>query len=156
MRDESQLKRFAARMRKQMTPAERHLWKRLSAISKCYAQMVVGSYIVDFAIPRRRLAIEVDGSAHAGKEGYDSERDAILARAGWRVVRFSNESVLAEVDAVVSAVQRALGLMPLPVIDESATQPRPRVGDAVQFGCAVRKWKRLHPPVPAVGRLVKK
>lgn len=139
-----------------MTPAERRLWARLRLLPGCKCQFVLGSYIVDFAFEGRRLAVEVDGSSHVGKEGYDSGRDAVLERAGWRVVRFSNESVLTEVDAVIGAIEKALTLKRLRVLNADAIRPRARIGDAVQFGCAVRKWKRLHPPVPAVGRLVKK
>lgn len=155
MRDGAQQERFAAKMRRHMTRAERHLWRHLRGF-RCYPQRVLCGYIVDFAFPKGRLAVEVDGSSHNGKESYDSERDAVLALAGWRVIRFSNTSVLTEVEAVVGAIRKALALPPLRRIKADAEKPRPRIGDAVQFGCAVRKWKRLHPPVPAVGRLVKR
>jgi very-short-patch-repair endonuclease len=149
--------RLADRMRERMTPPEALLWSYLRReFRHCRPQKVLGSYIVDFAFPGRRLAVEVDGSAHTGREAYDSERDAALARYGWRVLRFTNQSVMVEAPAVVDAIRRALALPRLPRLSDEAERPSLRVGDAVQFGCAVRKWKRLHPPVEAIGRLVRK
>lgn len=147
---------FANRLRQNMTAAESHLWARLSQMPGWVAQRVLGSYIVDFAHCGRRLAIEVDGTAHVGREAYDSERDAVLARGGWRVVRFSNESVLAEREAVIAAINRALSLRMLPCYGDGLERQLPRIGDAVRFGCAVRRWKRLHPPVEVSARLVRK
>jgi hypothetical protein len=43
--------------------------------------------IVDFFAPEPRLAVEVDGAAHVGRERRDRERDAYLARYGVRVLR---------------------------------------------------------------------
>jgi very-short-patch-repair endonuclease len=149
--------RYADRMRERMTPPEALLWSYLRReFRHCRPQKVLGSYIVDFAFPSKRLAVEVDGSAHDGREAYDAERDAVLARYGWRVVRFSNQSVMVEAAAVVDAIGKALDLPRLPRLSDEAERPTARVGDAVQFGCAVRKWKRLNPPVAAVGRLVRK
>ena len=57
------------RLRKNATDAERKLWsilrsKRMAGL-KFFRQYSVGSYILDFYCPERRLAIEVDGGQHA-------------------------------------------------------------------------------------------
>ena len=57
------------RLRKNATDAERKLWSilqsRRMAGLKFFRQYSVGSYILDFYCPERRLAIEVDGGQHA-------------------------------------------------------------------------------------------
>ncbi len=56
-------------------------------------QHKIGRYIVDFAIRKQRIAIEIDGGVHAlpGRPEYDAMRQADLESKGWRFVRFSTE-----------------------------------------------------------------
>ncbi len=47
-------------------------------------------YVLDMAWPSRRIALEYDGFAsHEGRNDYDSERDARMARRGWITIRAS-------------------------------------------------------------------
>ena len=58
-------------------------------------QKVFGSYIVDFYIASKKLAIELDGSQHyedTGKD-YDKRRDAYLKSLGLTVLRYANSDV---------------------------------------------------------------
>jgi very-short-patch-repair endonuclease len=64
-------------------------------------------YIVDFYCPAERLAIELDGSAHHGREEYDRKRDADLAAYGVRVLRFPNFRVMAHPDRFRAEVMAA-------------------------------------------------
>lgn len=49
-----------------------------------------------------RLVIEVDGAYHVERARADAKRDAVLARAGYRVLRFEAEIVMREIDAAVA------------------------------------------------------
>ena len=83
--------RAARRLRRDATDVERLLWR---ALRECGAghrfrrQHPVGAYIVDFAYPAGKLAIELDGSQHLAREAADAARTAELARRGYRVIRF--------------------------------------------------------------------
>lgn len=72
-------------------------------------QHVVGEHIVDLAIPSVKLAVEVDGRSHIGRQAADARRDRKLARLGWRVLRLEAELVLREPEVAVECVRRAVG-----------------------------------------------
>src|SRR5215207_7409592 len=66
---------------------------------------------VDFAYPKRRIAIELDGAAyHSGEvaERRDRRRDNRLGAIGWRVLRFGWNDVTRSPDYVLG-MMRALG-----------------------------------------------
>jgi len=91
----------AAEMRKNPTPAEAKMYEILyqSVVPKYpenifYRQSVQFGYILDFYCPKLRMGIEVDGSIHDGREAYDRNRDAALARRNIRLYHFSNDDVL--------------------------------------------------------------
>ena len=72
-------------------------------------QAPIGPYIVDFVCFDNRLIIEVDGGQHAAQGCYDSERTARLEKEGFRVIRFWNNEVLKEMEAVKEAIWAAVG-----------------------------------------------
>ena len=72
------------------------------------SQVAIGTFIVDFFCPARRLIVEVDGSIHDARREVDSERDLRLASLHLRVLRVRNEDVLQDVDAVLRVIARAL------------------------------------------------
>jgi hypothetical protein len=66
---------------------------------------------VDFAYPRARLAIEIDGaSVHLQRRVWerDAERRAVLAAAGWRVVPVTSAQLDASEAAVLECIANAL------------------------------------------------
>ena len=65
-------------------------------------------YIVDFVCLRRKLIVEVDGGQHAERLEYDEARSAWLKRQGFRVLRFWNNEVLDEIEAVLEVTREAL------------------------------------------------
>ncbi len=67
--------------------------------------------MVDFCAPRHGLVIEVDGSKHAIHECEDAARTAELESQGYRVLRFWNQDVLNDMDAVGAAILEALRLI---------------------------------------------
>ena len=90
---------------------ERLLWSRLRRKQvgvRFLRQQPIGPYIVDFFCPPANLIIEVDGRSHDGRFAYDQRRQAELTRRGYTVVRFSNDEIIADVDAVASQIESLL------------------------------------------------
>jgi very-short-patch-repair endonuclease len=110
---ENLLKDRARRMRREPTDAEGKLWRILRGGRlgghKFRRQEPIGPYIVDFACHRRKLAIELDGSQHAGS-ARDVEREAWLRARGFETLRFWNNEVLTNPDGVAHAIAMKLGL----------------------------------------------
>ncbi|QGZ33462.1 endonuclease domain-containing protein [Stappia indica] len=103
----------AKSLRRDMTEAERKLWRalrghRLEGIS-FRRQMPIAGYIVDFAAPAHRLVVELDGSQHGEARGarVDRLRDETLSGLGWKVLRFWNPDVLKELDGVCRKILEA-------------------------------------------------
>jgi len=100
-----------AELRRDMTVPETILWSRLrqSQLSdlKFRRQYGVGPYIVDFYCPRSKLAIEIDGDSHfetADAEARDRDRTAYLERHAIHFLRFTNDQIGTELDAVLAAI----------------------------------------------------
>ena len=104
--------RRAAELRRVPSEAEQKLWLRLRAHRLQDAhfrrQHAIGPYITDFCAPRKKLIIEVDGSHHLEQEQYDADRTAFLEANGYRVLRFWNNEVLGNIDAVLEVIWEAL------------------------------------------------
>lgn len=100
-------------LRTNQTEAEQRLWYHLRAHrflgAKFKRQKPIGSYIVDFVCVERGLIIELDGGQHAGRIGYDRQRDTWLRDNGFRVLRFWNNQVLFELEGVLEVITRELG-----------------------------------------------
>ncbi len=107
----------ARKMRRQLTDAELKLWNELRAhrlMGLAFRrQMPIAGYVVDFACPSKKLIVEVDGSQHGAAENAsrDRVRTAKLEALGWTVLRFWNDDVLRDIDAVCGHVVIAAGLM---------------------------------------------
>jgi very-short-patch-repair endonuclease len=107
----------ATAMRRAMTDAELKLWNELRAHRLMglgfRRQVHIAGYIVDFACPRERLVVEVDGSQHGedNNAAKDSARTARLEQDGWTVLRFWNDDVLSDIDNVCRHIVTAAGLM---------------------------------------------
>lgn len=56
------------------------------------------------------LVVEVDGAYHAEREQMDDDevRTAHLEQIGFRVVRFSNEEVLSDIERVLERIRNEL------------------------------------------------
>ena len=99
-----------------MTDAEAALWPRLRAKRfggfNFRRQYVCGPYILDFYCPARRLAIELDGGQHfeLAALAYDRRRTQYLRSHEIEVLRFPNDVVFKEPDAVLESIAIALGL----------------------------------------------
>ena len=94
-------------LRRNMTDAERALWGRLRSCQvkgyKFRRQHPFSDFILDFVCLEAKLAVEVDGGQH-NDSAKDALRDQAMFNAGFRVMRFWNNHVLNELDAVVEAI----------------------------------------------------
>jgi very-short-patch-repair endonuclease len=103
--------RLARELRRSATEAEKRLWWSLREFGTEYRfrrQHPVGRYIVDFAYPRGKIAIELDGSQHMAQQRADAARSAELSRHGYRVIRFWNNDVLADLPGVLERIRQEL------------------------------------------------
>ncbi len=97
-------------MRKRPTRAEMMLWQRLRGKRmrghKFRRQQPLGRFIVDFYCRQAQLVVEVDGVSHHSTEAaiYDGQRTRFLEELGLSVLRFSNEQVIYETDAVLNTI----------------------------------------------------
>jgi len=75
-------------------------------------QYPIDPFIVDFACVEKKLVGELDGGYHEYVENQDRTRQQQLESAGWSVIRFTNEDVAGDVEAVGIAIARHLGIEP--------------------------------------------
>ena len=99
-------------MRASLTPSEAALWarirgRRLGVVFRRQAPLL-GRYIADFLAPAERLVIEVDGGHHTAQARADAHRDAVLVRAGYRVLRLEAVLVMREIETAIALVRAAL------------------------------------------------
>ena len=98
----------ARKLRRNLTDAERALWKHLRmrqiAGYKFRRQQPIGKYIVDFMNFEKRVIVEWDGGHHSQQGDYDSTRTAWFEAEGYRVLRFWNNQVLKEIEAVKEVI----------------------------------------------------
>ena len=102
---------FAKRLRREMTPAERALWRALrrNALDGLHfrRQQVIEGFIVDFYCDAVKLAIEVDGKPHEEQGEYDELRAEVIARQGVRIIRIPNEA-LHDIEAVIEFIKEKI------------------------------------------------
>lgn len=119
----------ARHLRREMTLPEVLLWRELrrKAVEglRFRRQHPIDRCVVDFYCPSARLAIEVDGFAHAmgDNPARDIRRDAWLASRGIRVLRIPAADILDENarDGVVRLIAEEARNRPPP----AATRPPP-------------------------------
>jgi very-short-patch-repair endonuclease len=103
----------AKELRRQMTPAEQRLWDvlRTNQMAGLHfrRQHPISGFIADFYCGAAKLVVEVDGAVHDERPEYDAERDQVLTALGLRVLRFSNDEVLSNMEAVVERIRSAAG-----------------------------------------------
>ncbi|WP_071590732.1 endonuclease domain-containing protein [Synechococcus sp. PCC 7336] len=106
-----ELDRAAKQLRKKLTPAEACLWQALRNRQlrglRFRRQHPIDRFIADFYCPACKLAIEVDGAVHDDRTEVDAARTQAMEAYGCRVIRFANQQVLNDLDAVLDAIYRA-------------------------------------------------
>ena len=134
----------ARALRRDMTPAERKLWRALRAVrpnAHFRHQVPFGPYYADFASHAARLVIEVDGGQHTPQR--DAARTRFLEREGYRVLRFWNNEVIENLDGVLAVIAAAL---PSPLVGEGGAKRR--MGGARHIR-ARTSGPHPHPPAPS-------
>ena len=104
----------AQKLRREMTPQERHLWYDFLRYFPMTVkrQYVVGNYILDFFIPSANIAIELDGSQHFDPKAREADevRDSSLSSVGIKVIRYTNVEVNRNFYGVVTDILRVVGV----------------------------------------------
>ncbi|MEO0395523.1 MAG: endonuclease domain-containing protein [Cyanobacteria bacterium P01_A01_bin.137] len=108
----SKLKERARQLRQNMTQGEIILWQQLKRKQMMGydfdRQRPIDQFIVDFYCKALHLAIEIDGSSHDSLEAQakDQERQAILEALGIRFLRFRDQDVKQNIDAVCQVIKQ--------------------------------------------------
>ena len=108
------IKDLRRNLRKNQTDVERNLWNILRNRQmrglKFIRQYSVGTYILDFFCPAKRLAIELDGGQHNedSNRAHDEARTQYLALEHIRVVRFWNNEVLENIQGVYDKIEQEI------------------------------------------------
>ncbi|GAB1719304.1 MAG: hypothetical protein NTAFB09_10350 [Nitrosospira sp.] len=133
------LQASAREMRQAPTDAEARMWhflrNRRMAGWKFRRQHPIAKYIVDFICIDAGLVIELDGGQHADllTQQADEKRNAFLAERNLRVLRFWNNDVLRQTEAVLERILLELdGVSPSP-------QPSPRGGEGAKKSFPLRR-----------------
>ena len=103
----------ARELRNQGTQAEDVLWTYLKTKPLGYKfrrQHPYSVYILDFYCHQLKLVIEVDGSIHYLEEvkANDLQRQKLLEETGLKVIRFSNDQILKELNTVINIIEQVL------------------------------------------------
>lgn len=121
----AKLQPFANQLRKSLTKAEACLWKYAlrAGMRKGYnfrRQRPVLNFIADFMCKELKLVIEVDGITHTWEEtiAKDKIKDEKLKEAGFVVLRFDDEDVLKNINAVIEEID-----LKIEEIERNASEP---------------------------------
>lgn len=130
MPDQKPLVGIAKCLRREMTYAERVLWREVRAHRfagfKFKRQEPLGLYVVDFVCYQARLIVELDGGQHALQQEADAQRTRWLESRGFRVLRFWNNDVFSNIAGVMHEIERSL-VSPL----SPSPRPSPVKGEGV-------------------------
>ena len=110
------LQPLATQLRKSLTKSEACLWKYALKTKQLKGypfrrQRPILQYIADFFCKELMLIIEIDGITHDNEisRSKDIRREEHLAKAGLKIVRFTDEEVLNNIAGVISELERTIG-----------------------------------------------
>ena len=107
------LKKNARKNRLVLTDAERVLWEylRRNALGVRFRRrFIIGDFIADFACIEKGLVVEVDGLYHLTDEQMEEDRKRTyhISQLGYRVIRFTNEEIMTDINKVVAKIKESL------------------------------------------------
>ncbi len=108
------IKEIQEYQKKYSTKSERIMWNYLrnkKTGHKIRRQHIIDRYIADFVCLNKKLVIEIDGMIHIKQREYDEFRTSILNELGFEVIRFSNDDILKDSEAVVLQIKEKLDSM---------------------------------------------
>jgi cyclase len=96
-----------------MTAAEKIVWERLSRNElgvRIRRQHPISKYVADYYCHELKLVIEIDGEIHNTKENIecDINREVTLNEFGIEIIRFTNDAVINEMEAVIEKLQKKI------------------------------------------------
>jgi leucyl-tRNA synthetase len=94
--------------RKNLTEAEDNVWQEVRNSKLGYKfrrQHTIGKFIVDFVCIEKKLVVEIDGAIHDQQKREDEERTKIIQHAGFRVIRFTNDQVLKNINDALKKIK---------------------------------------------------
>ena len=98
----------AKKLRREMTPAEKILWKELRTNKlkglHFRRQQIVHGYFADFYCHQHELIVELDGRIHELQKEYDVDREEYLIAIGFRIIRFTNEDITGNLKGVLQKI----------------------------------------------------
>jgi very-short-patch-repair endonuclease len=98
----------AKELRREMTPAEKILWKEVKANElnglHFRRQQIVHGYFADFYCHQHELIVEVDGGIHERQQEYDADREEYLIALGLRIIRFTNDEITKDLKGVLQKI----------------------------------------------------
>jgi very-short-patch-repair endonuclease len=109
-----ELREFARKLRENQTDAERLLWlllrNRRVAGFKFRRQDPVGQFVVDFHCRQAGLGVEIDGGGHNEDATAikDARRTELLEKHGVHIIRFWNNEILKQTEAVLEKIYLTL------------------------------------------------
>ena len=114
------IKETSRNLRKNMTEAEKLLWKELRAKRLNWIKFtrqaptyvytedsLLDRYVIpDFLCCEHKLIIELDWSIHNLDEIYllDKEKEKLLKNVWYRIIRFKNEEIFENIDSVLQKI----------------------------------------------------
>ena len=106
----------AEELRKNMTSAERIIWRHIHINPwklKFRRQHPISNFIADFYCHSIKLIIEIDGDIHDVEEvkQYDSAREQSLKEFGLTILRFRNEEVFNNADAILEKIDETIRIL---------------------------------------------
>ncbi|HCD78208.1 MAG TPA: cytosine methyltransferase [Prevotella sp.] len=109
----SLLRDFAKNNRKNPTMAERILWQYIRGKSlgcSFRRQHIIDIFIADFICIEEKLIIELDGGYHSLPQQQigDEERTKRLNTLGYKVIRFTNDEVIGNIEGVINIIKQNL------------------------------------------------
>ncbi|MEA2104999.1 MAG: endonuclease domain-containing protein [Candidatus Cloacimonadota bacterium] len=115
---------LARKFRKKSTKAENIFWQavrnrkimgkkfnRQYPLEFIYLNMK-RHFIADFYCHSSKLIVEIDGGIHEKQKEYDRHRTEIINQLGIKIIRFNNEKVENELDAVLEELKEQLTTHP--------------------------------------------
>ena len=109
----SLLRDFTKNNRKNPTMAERILWQYIRGKSlgcSFRRQHIIDIFIADFICIEEKLIIELDGGYHSlpQQQISDEERTKRLNTLGYKVIRFTNDEVIGNIEGVINIIKQNL------------------------------------------------
>ena len=110
---------LAKQKRREPTLAENKLWQfirdRKVSGAKFRRQHTIERFIVDFVCVELKLIVEVDGEIHEYTKQEDEIRQTFLESEGFKVIRFTNNEVMDNINAVLNKISNTVTRMQSPL-----------------------------------------